>query len=73
MVAKTAKKSAKPGKAAHKAKIRYPAKAAHKAAAVKKSTRHAKPEKRKPVAKPATKKPELKIAQIGRASCRERV
>jgi RNA polymerase primary sigma factor len=56
-VAKTAKKSAKPAKAARKAraKARTPAKALHKSVASKKSAK-TKPHKAKPVAKPVTRK-----------------
>jgi len=60
MVAKTAKKAAKPGKAAHKPKHRVALKATHKPASAKKSS---KPTKAKVVAKPVTKKkPEIKLA-----------
>ena len=61
-MAKTAKKTAKPARAA-KAKVRAPAKAAHKSVAVKKSARpQPKPHKAKLSAKPAAKKPALKLA-----------
>jgi RNA polymerase primary sigma factor len=64
MVAKTAKKPAKPAKAAHKAKPRAALKATHKPAPAKKSTKPApKPQKAKLVAKSVTKKkPENKVA-----------
>jgi RNA polymerase primary sigma factor len=63
-LAKTAKKPAKPARAAHKAKARPHVRPARKHAAVKKTPKHhPKPAKAKLVAKPVTKKkPEIKVA-----------